>query len=202
MEEEFNILKSALTAFMEDMWIPFEDSLGIINHEFSSEKKENLKTEFIEATVNQDFDWLRLAKDTLLLIEPEFYSNLEIKNYVKFLLQDYLFPEKTLIEQDIEHLNIAVENILREYQLNEGWMYSYYLFDELKSQDCFKELEYYNLWKIPYFIHYKYYIGEVLMFGKNYLNKSNKRNDNVCIERKPIESKEKEIGFLRFVQNL
>ncbi|KOY84540.1 hypothetical protein AD998_20315 [bacterium 336/3] len=167
-----NNLKSALTAFMEDMWIPFEDSLGIIDHEFSSEKKENLKTEFIEATVNQDFDWLRLAKDTLLLIEPESYSNLEIKNYVKFLLQDYLFPEQKISNEAINALKNIIINIF--HQKPDNWIYSYDLYNFIIKEEAFKDIDYYNLWKIPF--------------------------QKLNIERKPIESKEREIGFLKLVQ--
>jgi len=128
--------------------------------------------EFSEAINDENFDWVNASKESQFLIEPETCSNVEIKNFVQCLLQDYLYPEKILSNEKIELLNGSAQHILKEYVLNDGWMYSYDLFEELKKEEPFKDLEYYNLWKISF--------------------------DKLNIEIKPIENKDIEIGYLRY----
>lgn len=174
MSNNDNSLIKVLTAFMEDMWLPYEDSLSIINREVSADEalRRKLIYDFIETTNDEAFNWNSLAKESQLLITPENYSNEDIKNYVKFLLQDYLFPEKALTNAEIEQLNLAVEDILKSNNSNNEWMLAYDVFNELKKQEQFKQLEYYNLWKLPFV---------------------KKR-----IIQKCVEGKDREIGYLKY----
>ncbi|MFV8354175.1 hypothetical protein ACNQGB_13840 [Flavobacterium sp. XS1P32] len=167
-------LINALAAFMEANWLPYEDSIGSVNWSITNGtiNKEKLVSEYLAVTSELGFDWKNLSTESQLLITPENYSNEDIKNYINFLLQDYLFPEKAMADKEIENLSGAVERILGEYKLNDGWMYSYDLFDELKKQELFKNLEYYNLWKLPFV---------------------KKR-----ILQKCIENKDREIGHLKY----
>ena len=171
---KYNELTNTLVWFAEDMWLPFNESLNIVKRRTNEGliRRNNLEAEFLKAIQDDNFDWKVLATESQLLMTPENYSNEEIKNYVKFLLHDYFFSEKIMADKDIEKLNGVVESILGEYKLNEGWMHSYDLFDKLKKQECFKNLEYYNLWKLPFV---------------------KKR-----ILRKSIENKDREIGYLKY----
>src|SRR6476661_9286577 len=91
-------LQRALSAFMEDLRLPFEDSIGCINSEIEKGTidRNELINAFENATCDERFDWQNLAKDSQLLVTPEVYANFEICNYVKWLLQDYLYPGKQL----------------------------------------------------------------------------------------------------------
>lgn len=167
-------LINALAAFMEANWLPYEDSIGSINWSITNStiNKEKLISEYLVVISKENFDWRNLAIECQLLIAPENYSNEDIKNYVKFLLHDYLFPEKILKEEQVEKLNFAIENILKKNKTNDDWVLAYDVFEELKKEEQFKELEYYNLWKLPF---------------------TKKR-----ILRKHIVDKDREIGYLRY----
>ena len=73
-------LKRVLSTFREDLWLPFEDSIGCINVEIDNGtiKQEKLKEEFNNSINNSHFNWLELARETQLLISPDNYSNIEI----------------------------------------------------------------------------------------------------------------------------
>ncbi len=174
MKKEYQDLYWALGNFMEDLWLSRNESINAVNRSISGDfiDKQQLILDYLHVMSTIDFDWINFAKESQLLITIENYTNLEVKNYVKSLLQDYLFPEKVITDKEIKNLNFAVEDILKNYTLNDGWMYSYDVFDELKKQEQFKDLEYYNLWKLP-FIERR-------------------------IEQKYIENKEIEIGYLRY----
>ncbi|WP_375604928.1 hypothetical protein [Flavobacterium davisii] len=170
-------LISALASFMEANWFPYEDSIGSINYCINGGtiSKENLISEYSSVMFDKNFDWISLATESQLLISPESYSNEDIKNYVKFLLQDYLFPERRLTEQEIEELNLSVENVLKANSSINEWMLAYDVFEELKKHQQYKQLEYYNLWKLPFV---------------------KKR-----IIQKYIEGKDREIGYLKYNEN-
>jgi hypothetical protein len=171
---KYENLKRALGSFMEDWWLPYSDSIGMLTAAIDNLmiNKQDLINDFIETTNQVNFDWISLATESQLLIIPENYSNEDIKNYVKFLLQDYLFPERRLTEQEIEGLNLFVENILKANSSINEWMLAYDVYEELKKHQQFKQLEYYNLWKLP--------------FVKN------------RIIQKYVEGKDREIGYLKY----
>jgi hypothetical protein len=87
-------------------------------------------------------------------------------------LMNYLFPKKTLTKENIHDLSREILNILRNHKENDGWLFSYDLLDKLKVHKQFRDMEYYNLWYVPY--------------------------DEIHIERKLIERKDREIGYLRY----
>ena len=173
MNRKHENLILALAKFAEDWWLPHNDSIGMLATAIDNLmiNKQDLINDFIETTNDVNFDWISLATESPLLISPENYSNEDIKNYVKFLLQDYLFPERRLTEQEIEELNLSVENILKANNSDE-WMLAYDVFEELRKHEQFKQLEYYNLWKLPFV---------------------KKR-----ILQKYIEGKDREIGYLKY----
>jgi len=114
--KNYKNLINILTAFMEDMWIPYEDSYSMINRDLKDNEilLKSLVTEFKEAVNESNFNWIDLAIESQLLISPDNYSNKEIKNYVQFLLQDYLVPEKTMTKEEI----LALDNEVQKYLKN------------------------------------------------------------------------------------
>lgn len=135
--------------------------------------KEVLKRELHDIVTNTEFNLLALILENNELLEnPNSYSRDELINYIKGWIWDYLYPEKVLTKDQIQELSKDVLGILRDYSNNDGWMFSYDLYNSLKEKDKYRDLEYYNLWKIDF---------------KNY-----------NIERKPIEKKDQEIGHLRY----
>ncbi len=178
MKRKYENLILALAKFAEDWWLPYHESISMLTTAIDNLmiNKQDLINDFIQTTNDVNFDWISLARESQLLIIPENYSNEDIKNYIKFLLQDFLFPETKMTEQEVENLNIAVENILKQNIENDGWMFSYDLYNALKKQDEFKNLEYYNLWKLPFL---------------------KKR-----ILQRYIENKEREVGYLKYNDSL
>ncbi|MBF4516604.1 hypothetical protein IRZ71_09620 [Flavobacterium sp. ANB] len=164
----------ALAKFAEDWWLPYNDSISMLSNAIENGmiSKRDLVKNLIEAINDVNFDWIDLAKESQLLIIPEAYTNKEIKNYAKFLLYDYLIPEKIITKEELDNLNIAVENLLQKHTSNDGWILAYDLFDELKKQDQFVDLEYYNLWKLPFI--------------------------NRQILQRSIQDKDREIGYLKY----
>jgi hypothetical protein len=162
--------------FGEDLWLPFEDSIGCVNLALRNGMidKTLLVKEFSNAIAKEDFDWIQLAKESTLLLNPVHYSNFEISNYVKYLLWDYLDPTQIWTAAQIAALRYEAISILQKYESNNGWMFSYHLREQLKMRQPFQQLEYYHLWKLPCRI--------------------------LKIELKSIEEKEREIGYLRYRQ--
>lgn len=174
--KNYKNLISILTAFMEDMWLPYEDSYSMITRDLKDNEilLRSLITGFIEAVNDSKFNWIDLAVESQLLISPDNYSNKEIKNYVQFLLQDYLFPEKVMTKEEIMVLDNEVQKILKKHEDDNGCLYSYDVYDELIKLESYKNLEYYNLWKL--------------------LNNGN-------IENRCIDGKDRDIGYLRLTKN-
>ena len=166
-------LRRALASFREDMWLPFEDSIGCIKLDIANAMidREKLKRELDSSIKDPDFDWIKLAGDTRLLISPSDYTNIEVLNYVKWLIKDYLFPERVISESRINKLYLDTIIVLKEYANNDGWLDSYQLYDILKLNKDYHAFEYYNLWKLD--------------FSKE-------------IERKPYPSKDRALGRLRY----
>lgn len=142
----------ALANFAEDWWLPYNDSVSMLNNAIDNGMiiQPDLLKNFVEAIDDVNFDWVNIAKESQLLINPEEYTNFEIKDYANLLLYDYLIPEKIITKEELDELNISDENLLQKYTSNDGWMLAYDLFNELKKEDRFINLEYYNLWKLPY----------------------------------------------------
>jgi hypothetical protein len=163
-------LKLALSKFSEDLWIPFEDSIGCIDLAINGDMidKSQLINEFSIAISDKSFDWIQLATESALLLNPLAYSNIEICNYVKWLLSDYLYPEKRLTDITISKIRLVAIKILQDIDINDGWLFSYELFEELQKK--IPSLEYYNLWDLI---------------------------DN-SMEIRRIKSKEREIGFIKY----
>lgn len=174
MKRNYENLILALAKFAEDWWLPYHDSISMLSNAIDNGmiNKTDLVKNLIEAINDVNFDWINLAKESQLLITPEAYTNVEIKNYVKLLLYDYLVSEKIITKEELNNLNLAVENLLQKHTSNDGWILAYDLFNELKKQDLFIDLEYYNLWKLPF----------------------TKRR----ILQRSIENKDREIGYLKY----
>lgn len=174
MKKNYKNLILALAKFNEDWWIPYRDSIGMLSIAIQNGmiSRDSLIDEFTEATKDSNFNWKDLARESQLLIEPENYLDIEIKNYVKFLIQDYLFPDRVLADSEIIKLEKSVEDILKWEKSNDGWVLAQRIFDDLQKQPQFRDLEYYNLWKLPFL---------------------KKR-----ILQKYIDGKEREIGYLKF----
>lgn len=171
-------LKTALFPFQEEMDLDDEQRYHLLEGNVSGGylKLNNLKQELKEALNKEEFNWIEFAKDNSLLVSPSFYNRNEIENYVKMWLWDYLYPEKVISEEQIDQLRDNVVTILKEHFENDGWVFSYDLYDTLKEDEKYKDLEYYNLWKLDFY--------------------------DSDIEREPIEEKFQEIGYLRYKKTL
>jgi hypothetical protein len=189
-----------LAKFAEDWWIPYDDSYEMLARSIDGGmiNKVDLYNEFTEVMNNLNFDWTFLAKESQLLIIPEKYSNEEVKNYVKFLLQDFLFPEGKLTVEQILSLEETVEKILGSAERCNVWVNSYEVYEELRKIEQYKDLEYYNLRYISLYVPYQYNIKNSLQTGKNYFSTTGKQNKDVKIERRIIDGKDREIGDFRF----
>jgi len=174
MKRKYENLILALSKFAEDWWLPYKDSYNMLDLAIKNGmiNKHELLCDFSMVMNDNDTHFIDLANQSQLLIAPEKYSNEDIKNYVKFLLQDYLFPEKAMTDEEIENLTFATENILKNSKSNDGWVLAYDVFKELKKRDDLKYLEYYNLWKLPF---------------------AQKR-----ISQRYVENREREIGYLKY----
>jgi hypothetical protein len=173
MQKKYFELEKALCSFSEDYWIPISESLNLVKQSIDSGllDYETIKIELIEIINFNLCDWVSLVKNSNLLTYPENYSDVELRNYILGLLHDFLLPDKQLSEEKIADLSKNVIEILKQHHENDGWLFSYDLFDKLVKQAEWKDLEYYNLWKI----------------------------DSSNIERKlETEEKDREIGFLRY----
>ena len=165
----------ALAKFAEDWWLPYDDSKGMLDNAISNGMidKESLTKDFLDAINDNYFDWQKLAKESQLLITPEYYNDTEVKNYTKALLMDFLFPEKAISEEERKMLIQNIELILKNYTDNDGWMFSYDIFNRLKENEAYKNLEYYHL--------------------------RNARNEHIELKFEN-EFKEIELGFWRYKQ--
>lgn len=175
MKNRFN-LKAVLSSFSEDSELDNIQVFGMlkISIENGTINLDGLKKELDQSIVDE-CDWVELASETNLLEDPTPYNNKELINYVKMWLWDYLYPEKALVKEQIDQLQEDVISILKRYSDNNYWMFSYNLYDSLKGNKKYEGLEYYNLWKLDFY--------------------------DSGIERKPIDEKYQEIGFLKFKGN-
>ena len=152
MQKKYFELEKALCSFSEDYWIPISESLNLLKRsiDLGLLDYETIKIEFIETIDLNLFDWVSLSKNSNLLICPENYSNVELRNYILDLLHDFLLPDKQLSEEKIMGLSEDVVSILKQHTKEDGWLFSYNLYNGLIKQDEWKDLEYYNLWKIDF----------------------------------------------------
>ncbi len=167
-------LVAALQPYQEGLDLDDEQRLDWLqdNVEGDFVNIEHLKRELEEVLSDNSFDWIGFADTNSLILSPSLYKNEEIANYVKFVLMDFVYPEKELTTGQLEQLRKDVTSILQESYKNDGRLLSYALFDLLKENEQYKDLEYFNLWKINLY--------------------------NSDIQRKPIEGKYQEIGYLRY----
>jgi hypothetical protein len=169
-------LFSALTIFSEEIDLDNDQRFGLLTSNINSGyiNFDELKNELNVALSTKEFDWVGLAKRANLLVNVELYNNLELANYIKGWLWDYLYPEKILTESDLEKLAMEVKTLLQKCNENNEWIFSYDVYQTLKNKVEFDDLEYYNFWKIPF--------------------------TKWRIERKIDNSKDREIGYLRLAK--
>ena len=163
----------AASKFSEGLWIPFEDSLANLNMAIDSGQinKDSLREEFRKANSNIEFDWKGFAVKSELLENPDLYFNHEILDYVRSLFLNMLQPEASIDSLKLNNLTIAILNILKSYDKDDGWVLSYDLFNSLERRNQFEH----------------FHIGLIDFESNN-------------IEQKQIEGKDVEIGYLRYKQ--
>ena len=174
IDKENKNLVAALQPYQEGLDLDDEQRLDWLqdNVEGGFVNIEHLKLELEEVLSDNSFDWIDFAESNSLILSPASYKNEEIANYVKFVLMDFVYPENVLTTGQIDQLRKDVITILQESSENEGWMFSYDLYEALKENEEYYDLDYFNLWKLNFY--------------------------NSDIERKPIEEKYQEIGYLRY----
>ncbi|MFA0960935.1 hypothetical protein AB9P05_03960 [Roseivirga sp. BDSF3-8] len=177
INKENKNLEAALQPYQEGLDLDDEQRLNWLqdNVKGGFVNVEHLKLELEEALSDSSFDWIGFAESNSLLLSPSSYNNEEIINYVKLALMDFVYPENVLTQEQISKMQIDVVGILNGYSVNEGWMFSYDLYELLKKKENYQDLEYFDLWKLNFY-------------------KSN-------IERRPIVQKYQEIGYLRHKKN-
>ena len=148
---EYKGLRKALALFSEEFWLPTEDSLGLLEDKLTNGtlNEDQLKIEYMDAMSQKNMDWIEIAKKTALVIVPEKYTNTELKDYVKLLLQDFLFPAGRMTDRQFNLLAHSVMDVLSVYTKNDGWMPIDELYSTLKSFQLFNNLELYELVNVP-----------------------------------------------------
>lgn len=174
IDKDYKNLTAALFSYQEELDLDDEQRLVLLKGNVGGDfiNIEHLKLELEEVLSDSSFDWIGFAESNSLLLSPASYKNEEIANYVKFVLIDFVYPEKALTTGQIDQLRKDVITILQESSENEDWMFSYDLYEALKENEEYCDLDYFNLWKLNFY--------------------------NSDIERKPIEGKYQEIGYLRY----
>lgn len=183
MREKYNNLILALAQFAEDMWIPYEDSIGSI--EVSAKggmiDKEKLIREFDSALLDDDLNWVQLATESELFISLDEYENAELKEHVQNLLTLYLHPELELTSEVMSSLEEKILSILEsKSNKNEDWVSSKELLSIIRDSPQFSEVANYHIWD--------FFLKRVLY-------------NKVKVERKPIEGKERSVGYFRYKKN-
>ncbi len=147
----FSNLKKTLSVFRSGSDFSYDQLLYFVDYNMSKKYThlEALKEELNEALLDETLDWIGLAEECKLFRYTKLYSNSEIIHYMKRLLWDYLYPEKQLLDHQIILLSQQASNILKK-QRNEGWKPADILLNLLKMELNFKDLEYYQLWKIDF----------------------------------------------------
>ena len=111
---------------------------------------EKLKKEFNIALEDSSFKWIDFATLCDILENPQSYREVEIQNYTKGLIWDYLYPEIKISDEIFLQLSAEIIFILKNYTSNEGWIFSYTLYEMLKKKSDWQNLEYYQLWNINF----------------------------------------------------
>ena len=145
-------LKTSLFLFQEEMDLDDHQRYDLLQGNITGGFLDlaNLKIELKEADSDERFDWVSLACDTSLLINPADYEGYEVKNHIKMWLWDYLFPEVSMRDDQIRQMRKDVADVLLPYKKNEGWMLSYDGYNVLKRNPTYQYFEYYNLWKLDF----------------------------------------------------
>ncbi|MFA0960938.1 hypothetical protein AB9P05_03975 [Roseivirga sp. BDSF3-8] len=170
----------ALSAFREDLWPTYEDSLGSISVEIDGGviDKKGLEQELQIAVRNPEFDWIKLANESALFMSLENYSNIELREHVQNLLTLYIYPELKLTDGQSEIFEQTLVEVLNSNKdVNEGWVTSEKLLELVNEREPFLKAQSYHLWQV--------YLDKILY---------NKLN----IERKVKDEKDRFIGYLKY----
>lgn len=180
MRDKYNNLILAVSKFSEDLWIPYEDSIGSINASINGGaiNRKHLLKEFEEAIHDSDFDWKQLAKESELFINVDSHSNEELKEHIKNLLTLYLHPELELTSEQKASLESEIVSALKmRFGTDQEWMSSSELLGTIKTNPEFSNIASYHIWDI--------FLNGILY-------------NKLSVERKPFEDKERYIGYLRY----
>ena len=181
-EERENLLR-VLSAFMEDLWLPYEDSLGSISVEIKGGMidKEVLKQELQTAIDDPDFDWKGLARESQLFMSLEEYKNEEVREHVQNLLTLFIYPELGLTDNQKDTFEQALVNVLKSKEtVNDGWMTSSELLELVNRMEPSLNAQSYHLWQL--------YLDKILY-------------NKLSVERRIKDNKDRFIGYLRYKEN-
>jgi hypothetical protein len=180
MRDKYNNLILAVSKFSEDLWIPYEDSIGSLNLSIKGGiiNKENLIKEFEEAINNSNFEWRQLAKESELFIDVNSHTNEELKEHVENLLTFYLYPELELSTEQEISLEQAIVFILKNKSRGgQEWVSLAELLSTISAKPEFSNIGSYHIWDL--------FLKKILY-------------NKLPIERKPFDRKERYIGYLRY----
>jgi len=180
MRDKYNNLILAVSKFSEDLWIPYEDSIGSLNLSIKGGmiNRENLVKEFGEAINDSNFNWKQLAKESELFIDVDSHTNEELREHIENLLTLYLHPELELTTEQEILLEHAIVSILKKkFEESQEWLSSVQLLRMVKINPVFSNIGLYHIWDL--------FLKKILY-------------NKLPIERKPLEEKERYIGYLRY----
>lgn len=100
MEEKYKNLAAACTIFTEKLDLSIDQNLACLDSSIEQGyiDRNALKDELKLAFNDQDFKWLAFALEQKLIVyNIESYTNEEVREYVKSLIWDYLYPDSNIV---------------------------------------------------------------------------------------------------------
>ncbi len=148
-------LHKALSIFRHDFDLTRDQNLWSLNREVRSGNisLSGLKNDLIAAVSDPEFDWLALAEETKLLEDSLAYTQIDVLDYVKYLIWEFLFPEYQLDIGEESLLRSLVLECVKAYEKDDGWISYYTLYDCLKLKYQFDHLEFFHMYHIYSILH-------------------------------------------------
>lgn len=139
-----NLIK-ALSLFTYKHDLDIQQNLSSLNQSIKNGYFElNLiKSEFSNALNTDTTDWHFIANESRLIPDVELYTNEEIRDYVCYLIYDFVFPEQGISELKKEMIYVKSEEIL---SVTGGeWISSKHIHEKLKQNEELKDINHFRL---------------------------------------------------------
>ena len=107
-----------------------------------------IKNEYDEAIIDLSYDWVNFAIKSQMHWDATSYSNLDIINYLKYYLNDIVYPEERIPQVTYEKiLEIALDK-LQSLPIDNHWIELKELYNHIEKKLNKVELPYYVMYKL------------------------------------------------------